>query len=521
MPLVSPGVSVTVEDDSFYIPATAPTVPLIFIATRADKEYNGNECLGTKEFNKVRTITSKTQALNLYGVPHFRTDFSGNSLHGDCRNEYGLFALHHYLDVGNRAYVVRANVDLADHPYSILQAEVTPLLAMGDGTVENIIVSQEFAQPQVWTITAIDTVTFNVTGFVSGNTGTAIVGVPFDNGEVQFTLTSGTVPFDAGDTFEIAINPVVADDPLGANDAAKRVKVVQALQEVININNDIRSEKYDFNLILCPGYFEVVDELLSLSIAVYEEAFVIADTPFNLDPEQTADWAYTAERYKSCNVAYYYPHGFASNYDKQDVFVPASAIALKVFAYSDKKGNVWSAPAGTRRGMITGISKVGYISGEIGTPTTFVDIVLSQGQKDILYEFYKNINIIVDVAKRGLMIGGQKTSAPDASALDRINVVRNIMYIRRMARTGLVPFLFEPNDQLTRDSAKSLIDTELNDIMIKRGLYDFFTVCDSSNNTATRIDRNEMWIDIQIKPTKTIEFIYVPIRVLNTGDAFS
>lgn len=518
--LVSPGVSVTIEDDSFFIPATAPTVPLFFIATRANKTYKGNECLGTKEYSVVRTITSKTQALQLYGVPHFRTDFSGNSLHGDCRNEYGLLALHQFLEVGNRAYVVRADVDLADQPYSMLQAEVTPLLAEGDGTIDNIVVSQEFAQPQVWSITAIDSVTFLVNGFVSGSTGSAIVGVPFDNGEITFTINSGAVPFVAGDTFEIAVNPVLADDPLGANDAAKRVKVVQSLQAVINSNTDVRSERFEYNIVICPGYFEVVDELLSLSIAVHEEAFVIADTPFTLSPEQTADWASTAERYRSCNVAYYYPHIMTSNYDNQDVFAAASGIALKTFAFSDNIGELWLAPAGTKRGMITGIKDLGYISGEIGTPTTFVPVALNQGQRDILYEYYKNINPIVYFPNRGFVVWGQKTSYAEASSLDRINVVRLVMHIRRNVRKSLQPFLFEPNDQITRDSAKSLIDTELNDIMIRRGLYDYLTVCDDSNNTAIRIDRNELWLDIALKPMKAIEFIYVPIRLHNTGDSF-
>ena len=94
------------------------------------------------------------------------------------------------------------------------------------------------------------------------------------------------------------------------------------------------------------------------------------------------------------------------------------------------------------------------------------------------------------------------------------------MHIRRNVRKSLQPFLFEPNDQITRDSAKSLIDTELNDIMIRRGLYDYLTVCDDSNNTAIRIDRNELWLDIALKPMKAIEFIYVPIRLHNTGDSF-
>ena len=73
------------------------------------------------------------------------------------------------------------------------------------------------------------------------------------------------------------------------------------------------------------------------------------------------------------------------------------------------------------------------------------------------------------------------------------------------------------DDQITRDILKAAADGFLGDIMIKRGLYDFVTLCDESNNTPTRIDRNELWLDVAIKPVKAAEFIYIPIRVLNTG----
>jgi len=116
-----------------------------------------------------------------------------------------------------------------------------------------------------------------------------------------------------------------------------------------------------------------------------------------------------------------------------------------------------------------------------------------------------------------LLVWGQKTSAPAASALDRVNVSRLVMYIRRQLRKNTLAFVFEPNDQLTRDNLKSAVDGFLGDILIKRGLYDFATVCDESNNTPDRIDRNEMYIDIAIKPVKAAEFIYIPIRVVATG----
>ena len=112
---------------------------------------------------------------------------------------------------------------------------------------------------------------------------------------------------------------------------------------------------------------------------------------------------------------------------------------------------------------------------------------------------------------------GQKTTSPISSALDRINVSRLVKFIKRELRKAVFPYLFEPNDQITRDEAKFTVDGLLSGLLSRRGLYDFASVCDNTNNTPDRIDRNELWIDVAIKPVKAVEFIYIPVRVVNTG----
>ena len=116
MALVSPGVQVTVTDESFFVPSADPTVPLIFIASGAEKTQPDGvlPAAGTFENNVVRTVTSLNQSVELYGDPSFLVDSSGNQQHGDARNEYGLFALNQFLGIGNRAFVVRADVNLDD-----------------------------------------------------------------------------------------------------------------------------------------------------------------------------------------------------------------------------------------------------------------------------------------------------------------------------------------------------------------------------------------------------------------------
>ena len=79
------------------------------------------------------------------------------------------------------------------------------------------------------------------------------------------------------------------------------------------------------------------------------------------------------------------------------------------------------------------------------------------------------------------------------------------------------PFVFEPNDKLTRDEVKGVVESLMNDLVAKRGLYDYLVVCDETNNTSDRIDRNELYIDVAVEPVKAVEFIYIPVRIQNTG----
>jgi len=337
------------------------------------------------------------------------------------------------------------------------------------------------------------------------------------DGYLSFLLESGSTQYAPGDTFTIVIAEKVRYPIVGDTDAQQRVTIKTALAAAINSNTEVRSEIYEYNLILAPGFPEVVSELVALATDVNEEAFVIADTPMNRDPEQVATWAMTSGKTSNRNVAYYYPHGLATNLDGAEVVIAASGIALRTYAYSDNVSYVWFAPAGAQRGVVTGVSSVGYVSGDPINPTTYVQANLNQGQRDNLYNLPKNINPITYFPGQGLLVWGQKTAQGVASALDRVNVVREVGYIKRQLRKGAFPFVFEPNDKITRDNLKAAIDGFLNQIMAQRGLYDFVTLCDESNNTPFVIDNNQLIADVALKPVKAAEFIYIPIRVLSTG----
>jgi phage tail sheath protein FI len=113
---------------------------------------------------------------------------------------------------------------------------------------------------------------------------------------------------------------------------------------------------------------------------------------------------------------------------------------------------------------------------------------------------------------------GNKNSRDSQSSLDRTNVARLIAYVRERLTVLARPFVFEPNDAQTRRDIQGVVTTLMADILSKRGIYDYLVVCDTTNNTPARIDRNELWIDVALEPAKAVEFIYIPVRILNTGE---
>jgi phage tail sheath protein FI len=127
------------------------------------------------------------------------------------------------------------------------------------------------------------------------------------------------------------------------------------------------------------------------------------------------------------------------------------------------------------------------------------------------------INPAVFFTGVGLLNYGNKTSFDSQSALDRVNVARLVAYLKRQLTISARPFVFEPNDTVTRSSITGVVQSLMLDLVAKRGIYDFLVICDESNNTPARIDRNELWIDVAIEPVKAAEFIYIPVRILNTG----
>lgn len=296
---------------------------------------------------------------------------------------------------------------------------------------------------------------------------------------------------------------------------AQRQMVIKALRSAIDSNTDIREEQYNYNLILCPGYPELISNMVTLNKDRNETAFIIGDTPLDLEPTSTAvsAWSETQETSGHVYLGLYYPHGLTNDINGNEIVVPASHMALRTYIYSDNISFPWFAPAGTRRGAIDNATAIGYVNYTSGL---FVRTGITQGQRDMLYT--NRVNPISLLPGAGITVYGNKTRSAVAQSTDRVNVSRLVNYIRTVLTTISNAYLFEPNDKSTRDQIKNAIDSAMNDLVAKRGIYDYLVVCDTSNNTSDRIARNELYVDIAIEPMKDVEFIYIPIRLKNPGD---
>ena len=306
---------------------------------------------------------------------------------------------------------------------------------------------------------------------------------------------------------------------------AQRAMVVQSLNSAIATNTAIRDEDNFFNLIATPNYPELQPNMITLNNDRGQTGYILGDTPMRLPDDATAIQAWanndagaasTGENglvNRDTYMGLFYPSGLATDLQGNQVAVPASYMMLRTFLRNDTISYPWLAAAGTRRGTIDNALSIGYVDANSGE---FQPIKTRLGIRDVLYINF--INPLVFFTGVGLLNYGNKTSFNSSSALDRTNVARLVAYIRRQLTLAARPFVFEPNDALTRNQIAGVVQTLMVDLVAKRGLYDYLVVCDDSNNTPARIDRNELWIDVAVEPVKAAEFIYIPVRILNTGE---
>ena len=266
-------------------------------------------------------------------------------------------------------------------------------------------------------------------------------------------------------------------------------------------------DEFDINMLVLPGILNIYHG----SVITYanDMAEGRGDTFFFFDPvgleASVADAIDAVTGIDSNYSATYYP--WVKMYDNDNtkyLWVPPTVVIAAVMAFNDKVAAPWYAPAGLNRG---GISEA-----------TQVYTRLTQAERDNLYE--GRVNPIVTFINQGIVTWGQKTLQVKASALDRINVRRLLIELKKYIASATKYLVFEQNTVQTRTRFINIVTPYLDSVQQKQGLYTFKVVMDETNNTPDVIDRNMMVGAIWLQPTKTAEMIKIDFNITPTGATF-
>jgi phage tail sheath protein FI len=192
------------------------------------------------------------------------------------------------------------------------------------------------------------------------------------------------------------------------------------------------------------------------------------------------------------------------NYAEKDRWVPVTGYVAARCAATDFSDAQWVPFAGLNRGIVDNVKGVA--------------INPNKGQRDVLYS--NRINPIANFTGDGITIFGQKTMQAKPSSFDRINVRRLFLYLEKSIEKMSRYMLFELNDDFTRSRFRGIVNPFLQEVKNRRGVTDFLVVCDSSNNSATDIDNNQLNAEILVKPTRVAEFIKLTFTSVSTGVSF-
>jgi phage tail sheath protein FI len=268
------------------------------------------------------------------------------------------------------------------------------------------------------------------------------------------------------------------------------------------------ADEYDINLLMAPGVNNAnTVGLATQMINVCEER---GDVMTIIDPVPFASTIGNAtteagER-DSSYAAFYWPWvQIADPMTGKYVWVPQSAMMPGIYAFNDKVSAEWFAPAGLNRG---------------GQETVIqAERKLTHANRDELYE--ANVNPVATFPGEGVVVWGQKTLQKKASALDRVNVRRLLINLKKFIASVSKYLVFENNTAATRNRFLSQVNPYMESVQQRQGLYAFKVVMDESNNTPDIIDRNIMKGDIFIQPAKAAEFIVIDFNIMPTGATFN
>ena len=318
--------------------------------------------------------------------------------------------------------------------------------------------------------------------------------------------------------------PFRNDTVLAENDETTSY-AYHTLMRAIDIVKD--SEQVECNLMTIPGVTnrKITERLVrtceersdALAIIDIEHDYVpntenTSDESTRLGNVDTAVFAMKDRNIDSSYGAAYYPWvQVKDRRSGQVLWCPPSVVALGAMAYSEAVKNVWFAPAGFSRGGLTS-------TGAGGLPVTGVRQHLTSKQRDKLYDV--NVNPIASFPAEGIVIFGQKTLQLTPSALDRINVRRLLIFLKKEISRIASSTLFEQNVRETWNGFSSQVDRILDSVKLDFGLTEYKLVLDETTTTPELIDRNIMYAKIFLKPARAIEFIALDFIITSSGASF-
>ena len=265
---------------------------------------------------------------------------------------------------------------------------------------------------------------------------------------------------------------------------------------------------------LVPGHMSTVMIARLIAIAEKRRDCVVVASPEREDVINSSSSSVKTENvigfFRTLPSSSYamFDSGYKYIYDKyNDVYryVPCAADVAGLCVSTTNNSETWFSPAGYNRGQVRNATKLAY------SP--------KQAERDRLYT--DRINPIVSFPGQGIVLFGDKTALSSPSAFDRINVRRLFIELEKNIANFSKYQLFEINDELTRSGFRSAIEPYLRGVQGRRGIYDFLVVCDTTNNTADVIDRNELVAEIFIKPARTINYITITFVATRTGVSFN
>ena len=274
------------------------------------------------------------------------------------------------------------------------------------------------------------------------------------------------------------------------------------------INAIANPDEYDINMLVTPGIIHKHHSIVSNHAIDKVEAR--ADAFYVMDGSDIDDNVATAVNnvvnLDTNYVATYYPWVRMDDPSRSSgtIFVPPSVVIPGVIAFTDSVAHEWFAPAGLNRGGLTNVR--------------MTKRKLTHTDRDTLYE--GRVNPIASFPGQGVVVFGQKTLQAKPSALDRINVRRLLIRLKKFIASSSRFLVFEQNDSSTRSRFLNIVNPFLESVQANSGLSAFKVVMDDSNNTPDVIDRNQLVGQIFIQPTRTAEFIVLDFSVLPTGAAF-